>query len=387
LAELMKSGDDWHKVRGICYIASEAPEGYLALPDFDAVSNDKNKFLDMFSSFYKYSEPFYNQGLTQKIDNRLLVHNAPQYAPTTEELDSWYDLEFERAPHPYYAEMGKINACETIRHSITSHRGCYGECSFCSITVHQGRRITSRSEESILKEARTIANMPDFKGYISDVGGATANMYCSKCKANDSKALCPNKRCTFPEVCPALELGHQRQVELLRKIRAISGVKKVFIGSGIRFDLIVADRKYGRQYLREIVEHHVSGQMKIAPEHTAEGVLRAMRKNSRYLSEFVKQFNELNRESGKRQFLTYYLMAAHPACGMREMEDLSDFLRYELRANPEQVQIFTPTPSTYSTAMYFTGLDFETRKPIYVEKDFHRKELQKKIICGKSTRK
>lgn len=380
IANKIKNDEDWRSTRGLCFISREMPENAIALPSFGAVTENKEAFLDMFNAFYKYSEPFYSQTLTQEVGGRYLVQNPPQLPPSEEELDSYYALGYEREPHPFYAAQGEIKACETIRHSITSHRGCYGECSFCSIAVHQGRRIVSRSEKSIIEEAKGITALPGFKGYISDVGGATANMYASRCRVNTQKPLCPNKRCTYPAVCPSLELGHSQQLSLLRKIRSLDGVKKVFIGSGIRFDLIVADKANGNRYLSEIVENHISGQMKIAPEHTSETVLHAMRKNSRYLSDFIRQFKMLNRQSGKRQFLTYYLMAAHPGTGIKEMAELAAFLRSEIGSCPEQVQIFTPTPSTFATAMYYTGLDPETRRPIFVEKDLQKKSKQKAML-------
>jgi uncharacterized radical SAM protein YgiQ len=283
--------------------------------------------------------------------------------------------------------MGEVKAIETIKFSITSHLGCFGECSFCSIAVHQGSRVRSRTEASILREAAMITKLPGFKGIIYDVGGATANMYGMKCKAG-SGARCgkrpsspEGRRCVFPELCKSLDISHKPQIELFRKLRQIPGIKKIFIGSGVRHDLVMLDKEHGREYLDEIVEHHVSGQMKIAPEHTEENVLRRMGKPvGKFLPEFKKEFDKINREKGKNQFLTYYFIAAHPGCSQRDMENSRETISKELKINPQQVQIFTPTPSTYSTLMYYTGEDPFTNEKITVEKDLKRKEQQKQTV-------
>lgn len=382
IAKKIDLNQDWKNTRGVTYISKNAPTSdFIELPSFDEVKKDKDKFIQMFDVFYKNNDPYSARTLIQKYNDRYLIQNPPQFLPTTEELDSYF-LDFKRDAHPYYAKMGKIKALETIRFSITSHRGCYGECNFCSITVHQGRRIVSRSQESIINEVIEITKLPGFKGYISDIGGPTANMYQNYCKVRENKALCEKKRCAFPTVCSALELSHKSQIELLDKIRKIKGVKKVFIGSGIRYDLILEDKKDGSRYLRDIVEHHISGQMKIAPEHTEENVLNAMGKSHKYLIEFKREFDKLNKETNKKQFLTYYFIAAHPGCDEIHMKKLKQFLKKELRLNPEQIQIFTPTPSTYSTLMYYTEKEPFSKKTIFVEKRLKNKRNQKEIITN-----
>jgi uncharacterized radical SAM protein YgiQ len=380
IARKMELNENWKNTRGISYISKEIPDNeFIELPSFEEVKSDKAKFIKMFDTFYKNNDPYSARMLIQKYDNRYLIQNPPQFLPTTEELDSYY-IDFERDAHPYYLKQGKIKALETIKFSVTSHRGCYGECNFCSITVHQGRRIVSRSEDSIIKEVVEITKLKDFKGYITDIGGPTANMYQNFCKAREDQALCENKRCAYPKVCGALELSHKSQINLLNKIRKINGVKKVFIGSGIRYDLIIEDKKDGSRYLRNIVENHISGQMKIAPEHIEENVLDAMGKSSKYLVDFKQEFDKLSKEMHKKQFLTYYFIAAHPGCDEKNMKSLKQFLKKELKLNPEQVQIFTPTPSTYSTLMYYTEKDPFSNNKIFVEKSLKNKRIQKEII-------
>jgi uncharacterized radical SAM protein YgiQ len=277
-----------------------------------------------------------------------------------------------------------VRALDTIGFSISTHRGCYGECNFCAIAVHEGRTVRWRSQESIIKEALSLTKMEGFKGYISDVGGPTANMYGFECKKKLKSGVCVDKRCIYPEVCAALKPDHQPQVELLRKLRQIPGVKKAFVASGIRYDMIEADTVHGAEYLKEIVEEHVSGQLKIAPEHTEKQVLDKMGKpGPASLLKFKEQFDSLSARAGKRQFLTYYIIAAHPGCTDLDMHRLKRFASQELQISPEQVQIFTPTPSTYSSLMYYTGLDPFTLKPLFVEKDPLRREKQKQIVVEK----
>lgn len=387
IANKISKNENWRDIRGVCYKSDlDIPEGYITLPSFDEVIQEKEKFIEMFMTFYKNNDPYNAKGLVQKHGDKFLVQNPPQYLPTTEELNSIYELDFERDAHPYYKNKGKIKALDTIQFSITSHRGCYGECNFCSIAVHQGRRIVSRSQDSIIKEAKKITKHKDFKGYISDIGGPTANMYASGCKVRKDKELCEDKRCTFPSVCKALKNEHSHHSELLQEVRKIPGVKKVFIGSGIRYDLIVEDKKNGERYLRNIIQHHISGQMKIAPEHTNKNVLNAMGKNETYLTEFKRKFDQINREIGKNQFLTYYFIAAHPGCDEAEMKELSNFLKTELKMNPEQVQIFTPTPSTISTLMYYTGYNPFSTTEVFVEKNSGNKQKQKDIITNKNSK-
>ena len=384
LAEGLRAGNDVRGIRGLCYIARQKKDGYLELPAYDTVRKNKSAFIDMFHTFYQNNDPISAKGLIQKHGDRLLIQNPPGPYLTQSELDDVYDLDFQRAQHPYYEEQGKVKALETIKFSIPTHRGCYGECSFCAIAVHEGRTVRWRSQQSIQNEARQLTRLPDFKGYILDVGGPTANMYGFECEKKLSQGSCPKKHCLYPEVCPLLKVDHGPQLELLKEIRRIEGVKKVFVASGIRYDMLLSDQKKGTQYLQEVVEHHVSGQMKVAPEHTQDGVLKHMGKpGTQSLLEFKDMFDRNSRAAGKKQFLTYYLIAAHPGCSEEDMKDLKRFTTRKLKINPEQVQIFTPTPSTYSSLMYYTELDPFTRKPIFVEKEPHKKERQKDIVVKK----
>jgi len=386
-ANAMKNGDDARKIRGLCYIAGKAdeiPEGYLKLPAFDTVKTDNKALIEMFHTFYKNNDPLNAEGLYQKHGTRYLIHNPPALHLTQAEMDAVYALDYERAQHPYYEKWGKVKALETIRFSIPTHRGCYGECNFCAITVHEGRTVQWRSQKSILSEAEKIASMPDFKGYIVDVGGPTANMYGFECRKKLQQGACKDKRCLYPQICPSLVIDHKPQIELLRKIRCIPEVKKVFVASGIRYDLLLNDKQYGEEYLRELVKYHISGQMKIAPEHTEGSVLRRMGKPGKeLLLQFKTLFDKTTQKAKKEQFLTYYLIAAHPGCTASDMNKLKRFTSRELKMNPEQVQIFCPAPSTYSGLMYYTETDPFSGKKIFVEKDLSKKELQKDIVVKK----
>jgi uncharacterized radical SAM protein YgiQ len=385
LAAALRDGTDPGAVRGLCYIAKQPPLGYLELPAYEVVAKDKDAFINMFHLFYKNNDPVSAKGLYQQHAERYLVQNPPAPFETQKELDAVYAFDYERAQHPYYEAQGPVRALETIRFSISTHRGCYGECSFCAIAVHEGRTVRWRSAESILDEAAILIEHPQFKGYIQDVGGPTANMYGFECDKKLRTGACPAKSCLFPQICPLLEVDHRPQVELLKKLRSLSGVKKIFVASGIRYDMVLADAICGKEYLREIVDHHVSGQLKVAPEHTEKRVLDLMGKpGPRSLLDFKTQFDSLSRQAGKPQFLTYYFIAAHPGCSVQDMLNLKDFARQELHVNPEQVQIFTPTPSTYATLMYYTEKDPFTNRPILVEKEPRRKEKQKDILTRKS---
>jgi uncharacterized radical SAM protein YgiQ len=294
-----------------------------------------------------------------------------------------YALDYERAQHPYYEKDGKVKALETIRFSIPTHRGCYGECNFCAIAVHEGRTVQWRSQESILDETKIIAGMPDFQGYIYDLSGPTANMYGFECPVKLRKGACLDKECIYPEVCPALPVDHKIQTVLLKKLREVKGVKKVFIGSGLRYDLILSDKENGEAYLQELVQHHISGQLKIAPEHTQSDVLKRMRKpDVGKLLQFKDRFDAMNKRFGKKQFLSYYLIAAYPGCTLGDMHALKAFAAKELGVLPEQVQVFTPTPSTYASVMYYTEKDPFTGEKLYVEKNPAAKKRQKEIITG-----
>jgi len=387
-AAARRDGQDPRSIRGLCYIAKEPRAGYLELPAYETVAQDKAAFIEMFHRFYRNNDPVSARGLVQKHGDRYLVQNPPALTETQADLDGIYALDFERRQHPFYEQKGKVKALETIGFSISTHRGCYGECNFCAISVHEGTTVRWRSSESILAEAGRLAQQRDFKGYIQDLGGPTANMYGFECDRKLAKGICSTKRCVYPEVCPIMKVNHQPQIDLLRKVRRIPGVKKVFVASGIRYDMLLCDKDHGDDYLREVVENHVSGQMKVAPEHTEEHVLRLMGKpGNTQLLEFKTRFDEFNRLAGKRQFLTYYLIAAHPGCSEADMQRVRAFASQKLQIHPEQVQVFTPTPSTYSSLMYYTELDPFTGKAIFVEKDARQKERQKEIVTDKGTGK
>lgn len=383
LANLLMSGQDYANLRGICYIAAEPQPGYLTLPSFDEVVADKNVFIDMFHTFYKNNDPLTAQGLCQLQDSRYLIQNPPAPHLSQAELDRIHALDFERSQHPFYAQQGKVKALDTIQFSVASHRGCYGECNFCSIAVHQGRTVQWRSEESIVSEVHTLSQDPKFRGIITDIGGPTANMYGFECQKKLKSGVCDHKRCLAPEICPTLKIDHGPQRKLLQKLRKIMGVKKIFVGSGVRYDMVLADQNQGFPYLQDVVQNHTSGQMKIAPEHTENRVLNQMGKpGKKPLIKFRDLFYQLTARTNKKQFLTYYFIAAHPGCTDRDMDATKRFTRQQLKINPEQVQIFTPLPSTYSTLMYYTEMDPFTREPIFVEKDVRRKEKQKEILTA-----
>ncbi|MEK7269978.1 MAG: YgiQ family radical SAM protein [Planctomycetota bacterium] len=384
LANALKAGDSIEALRGLCHISKSPPAGYLELPSYEAAAADKRAFIDMFRLFSENSDPATAKGLFQRHGDRFLVQNPPAAHPTQAQLDAVYALPYRRAQHPYYERQGPVRALETIRFSIQSHRGCYGECNFCSIAVHEGRTVRWRSPESIVAEAEILTRLPGFKGYILDVGGPTANMYGFECRRKQASGPCKDRRCLYPSVCRMLKPTHRPQIELLRRLRALPGVKKVFVASGIRPDLVLADSAHGDEYLADIASHHVSGQLKVAPEHSEEGVLAAMGKPGREsLVGFKKRFDDLSARARKKQFLTYYLIAAHPGCTETDMQNLKRFASRDLRISPEQVQLFTPSPSTYSSLMYATGLDPFTLRPIFVEKDPKRRERQKQIVVDK----
>ena len=371
-------------IQGISYIAKEPKEGYIVLPSFAECSSDKGRFIDAFHLFYQNNEPIISKGLCQQHDSRWLIQNPPQLNMREAEIDKVYDLEYERDVHPYYKAQGEVKALQTIQFSVTTHHGCYGECNFCAISVHQGRTIRSRSQESIVAEIDAFKKHSDFKGIINDVGGATANMYGFECARKMKHGVCIDIPCTSTKVCPALRPDHSEQIELLGKIRALPHIKKAFVNSGIRYDLINEDKRHGQEYLKTLVDHHISGQMKVAPEHTEDKILKLMNKpDKETLLDFKARFDNLNKKSGKKQFLTYYLIAAHPGSNMDDMQSLKSFANKELRLNPEQVQVFIPTPSTYSTLMYYTEVDPWTREPVFVEKDQQRKQKQKDIVTQK----
>lgn len=388
LARAIRDKKDWRDIRGLSYISKEAKEGYLELPSYENCVKDKKEFIKAFETFYHNCDSILAKGLYQKCGDRYLIQNPPSENFSSRELDAIYSMDFERDVHPYYKKMGEVRALDTIKTSVTTHRGCYGECNFCAIAIHQGRTVISRTEDSIVDEVKEITKMKKFKGNIADVGGPTANMYQVECKKKLKFGACQDRRCLYPQKCPALKIDHSKQIDLLKRLKEIDKIKKIFIASGIRYDMILDDKKCGQMYMEEIIKDHVSGQMKIAPEHTEDKVLSLMGKQGKApLKEFKEKFYQINKKLGKKQFLTYYLIAAHPGCNEKDMLDLKRFASAELRVNPEQVQIFTPTPSTYSTLMYYTEMDPFTGKKLFVEKDNGKKQKQKDILIPRENNK
>jgi uncharacterized radical SAM protein YgiQ len=390
VARALQGQADLASVRGICTVGPRRPAPCDAFPGPDIelpgharVAADKEAFANMFAIFYAHTDPHTARRLIQRQDTRYLVHNPPRLPIRPDELDRVHELPYTLEVHPYYAGQGAVRALETIRFGLTTHRGCYGECRFCAITVHQGRQVVSRSQGSLLREARRLTRHPRFKGIIADVGGPTANMYGFECRRKLAKGACPEKACLFPSTCRHLPVTHQPQIDLLQALRALAGVRKVFVGSGIRHDLILSDRLWGRKYLEILLAQHVSGQLKIAPEHIHPEVLRLMGKPGREsLEAFLTLFHEINRGHPPKCYLTYYLLAAHPGCTLAHMQDLRSYARRKLQLLPEQVQIFTPTPATFATLMYYTEKDPFGGAPLYVEKSVSRKQRQKAVVCA-----
>lgn len=352
---------------------------YKLLPDYEELVRDKKRYAESFFIQYSNTDPFSGKRLVEPYDGKLfVVQNPPSKPLTKQEMDDVYALPYMRSYHPSYEALGGVPAIREIKFSLISNRGCFGACSFCALTFHQGRIIQARSHESLVEEAKRLTEEPDFKGYIHDVGGPTANFRFPACEKQLTKGACPSKQCLFPEPCKNLKADHSDYVALLRKLRAIPKVKKVFIRSGIRFDYLLADTS--RKFLKELCEYHVSGQLKVAPEHVSDAVLNRMGKpkNAVY-RRFVKEYKEMNERLGKDQYLVPYLMSSHPGSTMKEAVELAEYLR-DLGYMPEQVQDFYPTPSTISTCMYYTGYDCRTMEKVYVPVNPHEKAMQRALI-------
>ena len=351
----------------------------ITLPDYESMKQQRAKYAESFGIQYENTDPFTGKTLIEPYPNGVyVVQNPPQMPLTTQEMDDIYDLPYMRTYHPSYEKDGGVPAIREIKFSLISNRGCFGGCSFCALTFHQGRIIQVRSHESILREAELMTHDPEFKGYIHDVGGPTANFRAPACDKQLKYGVCKKKQCLFPKPCENLRADHGDYLNLLRKLRALPGVKKVFIRSGIRFDYLLADSD--DTFFRELVEHHVSGQLKVAPEHIADAVLQKMGKPENAVYErFVARYRKLNERLGKNQFLVPYLMSSHPGSTLKEAVALAEYLR-DLGYMPEQVQDFYPTPSTLSTVMYYTGIDPRDGKKVYVCKNPHEKTMQRALI-------
>ena len=349
------------------------------LPSYEELKQDKKNYASSFYTQYINTDAFNGRRLAEPYSDHLyVVQNPPSKPLSTVEMDDVYALPYVRTYHPSYEEKGGVPAVSEIRFSLISSRGCFGGCSFCALTFHQGRIVQVRSHESLLKEAETVTKEKDFKGYIHDVGGPTANFRHPSCKKQMEHGVCRNRQCLFPAPCKNLDADHSDYVSLLKKMRDIPGVKKVFIRSGIRFDYLLADRK--NEFLRELCEHHVSGQLKVAPEHVSDQVLALMGKpQNKVYEEFIRQFGKMNERLGKKQYLVPYLMSSHPGSTLKEAVKLAEYCR-DLGFMPEQVQDLYPTPSTLSTCMYYTGLDPRTMEPVYVPRNPHEKAMQRALI-------
>ena len=379
LAKALDNNESVENIKGLCFISKDKVSNAVEMPSFEEVYTDKRAFYNMFKIFYNNSEAVSGKRLMQKTGDRYLIQNPPAYYDDNI-LDEVSDIEYERAVHPQI--KGKVKAIDTIKTSIISHRGCFGGCSFCAIAVHQGRRVVSRSVASIEKEVKSMASKKWFSGTITDIGGPTGNMYMMKCKKMEKLGACTHKHCLYPEVCNGMNTDHAPLLNMLESIRNIKGVKNLFATSGIRADLAVNDKENGKRYISEIAKNYVSGQLKMAPESADLKVLKAMKKpdNSSFL-EFCSLYKDYSKKYNKNQYISCYFIAAHPAESEKEAYSTRKFIEKNLDFNPEQVQIFTPTPSTWATCAYYTGLD-EDGNNIYVEKSLSKKEKYKSIIMG-----
>ncbi len=388
IADALNSGisvKDITFVRGTVYRTKDISGIYqpVALPSYDEMREDKRLYAKSFAIQNENTDFCTGRPLVEGYPNGVyVVQNPPQPPLTTQEMDDIYALPYARTYHPSYEAEGGVPAIAEIKFSLISSRGCFGGCSFCALTFHQGRTVQTRSHESILEEARLLTRDPDFKGYIHDVGGPTANFRHPSCQKQLEHGVCRNRQCLYPKPCQNLYVDHSDYLELLRSLRALPGVKKVFVRSGIRFDYLLADPD--DTFFRELVQYHVSGQLKVAPEHISDPVLRHMGKPKRAVYEsFVAKYQKLNRELGMNQFLVPYLMSSHPGSTLKEAVELAEYLR-DLGYMPEQVQDFYPTPSTASTVMYYTGIDPRDGSAVYVCRNPHEKAMQRALIQYRS---
>ena len=385
IAEALESGIDvkditW--IRGTCFKSKEAPAGdeNIILPHFKSISEDKKAYAQSFALQFKNNDYISAGGLAEQYDKNVwVIQNPPQSPLSQQELDDVYELPFENEPHPSYDRAGGIPAFSEVKFSLVSSRGCFGGCSFCALTYHQGRQVRGRSKESLIREAQKLIEKKDFKGYIHDVGGPTANFRGPACSGQLKRGVCTDKDCMFPKVCPAIAADHSDYLDILRSLRELDGVKKVFIRSGIRYDYLLADPECDR-FIEELCRHHVSGTLKVAPEHVSERVLRYMHKAPKEVfMQFSKKYEETNRKLGLKQYLIPYLISSHPGSTLEDAVELALFLK-EYGFVPDQVQDFYPTPGTLSTCMYYTEMDPLTMEPVYVAKTAEEKKMQRALI-------
>ncbi len=384
LADALDSGIDVKDITfvdGTVYKTKEIENvyDYIMLPSFDSMKEDKLNYAKSFYTQYMNTDPFSGHRLVEPYDKGIYVVQNPASKPLTQmEMDDVYALPYMNAYHPMYQKDGGIPAISEIKFSLTSNRGCFGSCSFCALTFHQGRILQTRSKESLVKEAERMTNEPDFKGYIHDVGGPTANFRRPACDKQLDKGACTHRQCLFPKPCPNLKVDHSEYIDILRTIRNLPKVKKVFVRSGVRFDYALADKD--STFIRELCKHHISGQLRVAPEHVSDKVLELMGKPSNDVYErFVNKCEKINKELGKEQYLVPYLMSSHPGSTLKEAIELAEYIR-DIGYMPEQVQDFYPTPSTISTCMYYTGVDPRNMQPVYVARSPHEKAMQRALI-------
>ena len=388
IAEALQSGlpiDEITFVPGTVYKCKDLSRAYdpVILPSYETVSSDKKAYAESFAEQYRNTDPFTARVMAENYGNRgYVIQNPPALPLSQQEMDDVYDLPYRNAWHPMYDARGGIPALEEIKFSLTSNRGCFGGCNFCALTFHQGRILQTRSHDSILREAEKMTKNPDFKEYIHDVGGPTADFRQPSCQKQLTKGVCQNRQCLFPKPCGNLTVDHTDYVSLLRKLRKLSGVKKVFIRSGVRFDYVVADKS--PVFLQELVKHHVSGQLRVAPEHVSNQVLHYMGKPSHEVyQQFLDQYEKANAATGRKQYAVPYFMSSHPGCTIKEAVKLAEYVR-DLGFTPEQVQDFYPTPSTLSTCMYYTGIHPLTKEKVYIPRDPHEKAIQRALMQYKN---
>ena len=388
IAEALESGipiEEITYIPGTVYKSKTLERAFepILLPSFEKVQTDKKAYADSFAVQYKNTDPFTGKPLAESYGNRgYVIQNPPAKPLSQQEMDDVYDLPYTGRYHPMYDSQGGVPALEEVRFSLTSNRGCFGGCSFCALTFHQGRILQTRSHESIIKEAKHMTEDPAFKGYIHDVGGPTADFRQPSCQKQTTKGVCANRQCLFPNPCPNLTADHSDYISLLKKLRNIPKVKKVFIRSGVRFDYVMADKN--KAFLRELVSHHISGQLRVAPEHVSDKVLYYMGKPSHSVYEsFLKAYEKENQRTGQKQYAVPYFMSSHPGCTMKEAVKLAEYVR-DLGFTPEQVQDFYPTPSTLSTCMYYTGIHPLTGEKVYVPRDPHEKSIQRALMQYKN---
>lgn len=372
---------DLHYIKGTAYLLdslAELEEGYVQLPSFTSIRQDKKLFATAFKLQSQEQDPFHGKTVIQKNQQYYVVQNPPAAPLTMQEMDEVYGLPYVRAWHPSYDAVGGVQALEEVQFSLISARGCFGSCSFCAIHAHQGRIIQARSHESILKEAKILTGLPGFKGYIHDVGGPTANFRHPSCAKQLKVGACRDRQCLFPKPCPNLDADHSDYVALLRKLRALPKVKKVFVRSGIRYDYLLADKN--QFFLEELCRFHISGLLKVAPEHISPQVLSKMGKPTKdvYI-EFMRAYTAMNKKLGLAQYLVPYFISSHPGCTLNNAIELAEFLR-DMHHQPEQVQDFIPTPGSAATAMYYSGVDPETGKEVYVARSPHAKAMQRALM-------